>query len=321
MSRSFLHAIFVFSYIVFGLVVQVDAASGPESERKQGARSMKPTRELIFKTIGDASLSLYVFEPEGHKATDRRPAIIFFFGGGWNSGSPQQFYPQSRYLASRGMVAISVEYRVRSRHGVTPFECVTDGKSAVRWVRANADKLGVDPDRIAAGGGSAGGHVAACTGVIDTLDEPDEDASVSSKPNALVLFNPALVMPWRDESEMSDEQREQIMERFRGRDPREISPYHHVTPDDPPTIVFHGEADTTIPIRTARMFVEAMRKAGNRCELVAYAGKAHGFFNYGRDDGQAFYDTALEADKFLASLGYLEGPPTLDQFRESLRED
>jgi acetyl esterase/lipase len=279
---------------------------------------MKPTREILFRTIGDVKLKLGVFEPEDHKATDSRPGIVFFFGGGWNGGTPQQFYPQCKYLASRGMVAISAEYRVRSRHGVSPFECVTDGKSAVHWVRANAGSLGIDPDRIAAGGGSAGGHVAACTGVIDGLNEPGEDTSISSKPNAMVLFNPVLVMPWRDVSELSDELRERLKDRFGNRDIREISPYHHVTQGDPPTLVLHGEADETIPIRTARMFVEAMKEAGNRCELSAFEGQGHGFFNYGR--GELFYDTMRDADKFLTSLGYLEGPNTLDQFRELANE-
>lgn len=323
MSENRLYAltvVFVSSVcILLGLVASVDAVDEPKSKTEQEVKSMEPTREEVFKTINDVGLRLNVFEPEGHKATDARPAIVFFFGGGWNSGSPQQFYPQSKYLASRGMVAISAEYRVRSRHGVTPFECVADGKSAIRWVRANADKLGIDPNRIASGGGSAGSHVAACTGVIDGLDEPGEDTAVSSKPNALVLFNPALMIPWRNESEMSDEQRERSRERFGEREPHDISPYHHVTPGDPPTIVLHGKADTTIPIWTAEQFTEAMKKAGNRCELIAYEGETHGFFNYQR--GQAFYDTMNEADRFLTSLGYLEGSPTLDQFRQSLNED
>jgi acetyl esterase/lipase len=311
--------IFLSICISFSLAARSDAVDQPKDKAKQEVQLMEPTREEVFKTLGDVELKLYVFEPEGHKPADSRPAIVFFFGGGWRGGSTQQFYPQCKYLASRGMVAISAEYRVRSRHEVTPFECVTDGKSAIRWVRADAQRLGIDPNRIAAGGGSAGGHVAACTGVIDGLDEPGEDSAVGSKPNALVLFNPVLVIPWRDESEMTDEQRENAKERFGGRDPRDISPYHHVTPDDPPTIILHGEADKTIPIRTARMFVEAMSKAGNRCELAAYAGKGHGFFNY--RNGQPFYDTMYEADKFLASIGYLEGPPTLDQFKQSLDDN
>ena len=132
---------------------------------------MKPTREVVYKEIKNAKLKLHVFEPKGHKGSDRRPAIVFFFGGGWVGGTPGQFYPHCTYLASRGMVAFAAEYRVKSRHNVTPYECVTDGKSAVRWIRANAETLGIDKDRLAAGGGSAGAHVAACTGTIDGLDE------------------------------------------------------------------------------------------------------------------------------------------------------
>lgn len=277
---------------------------------------MEPTRKIVFKTIGDVKLELDIFEPEDHKSTDNQPVIVFFFGGGWTGGTTEQFHPQCKYLASRGMVGISAEYRVNSRHGTSPFECVADGKSAIRWVRVNAAKLGIDSDRIVAGGGSAGGHVAACTGAIDGLDDKDEDSSVSSKPNAMVLFNPGLVIPWKDKSEMSAEQYKLYIDRFGGRDPRELSPCHHVTSGDPPTLILHGEADTTIPIRTARMFAEAMEKVGNRCELSAFDDQGHGFFNYGR--GQMFYDTMKDADKFLVSIGYLEGADTLDKFKQDL---
>ena len=92
------------------------------------------------------------------------------------------------------MVAMTAEYRIRNMHGTLATACVADVKSAVRWVRANAVKLGVDPDRIAAGGGSAGGHVAACTGVIDGFESKDEDDKISSAPNAMVLFNPPCVL-------------------------------------------------------------------------------------------------------------------------------
>ena len=87
------------------------------------------------------------------------------------------------------MVAISADYRVKSRNQTTPFECVKDGKSAIRWVRQHAAELGVDPDRIVAAGGSAGGHVAACTGVIEGINEDGEDAAIRSVPNAMILFS------------------------------------------------------------------------------------------------------------------------------------
>ena len=92
---------------------------------------------------------------------------------------------------------MTADYRVSSRHGTQVVHCVADGKSAVRWIRANAKRLGVDAERIAAGGGSAGGHVAACTGVISGLDAPDEDTSLSSVPNAMALFNPRREAWWR----------------------------------------------------------------------------------------------------------------------------
>ena len=258
-------------------------------------RDFKPDKEIVYKSFADDPLELNVFLPNGWKATDKRPAIVFFFGGGWVGGSPPQFYPQSRYLASRGMVAISAQYRTRNSHGTSPFECVADGKSAVRWMRANASELGIDPDRIAAGGGSAGGHVAATTGVIEGLEEEGEDAAVSSVPNALVLFNPATditgIQRWGDRA-------------------LEGSPLQHVDRGDPPTIIFHGKADTTVPFPTAEAFCKAMQEAGNRCELVGYEGRPHGFFNYTRSRA-AYTSSVWHMDRFLASLGYLEGEPTV----------
>ena len=284
---------------------------------------MKPTRSEVFKTLGGVKLRIHIFEPEGHQPSDKRPAVVFFFGGGWVGGSPGQFFPQCKYLASRGMVAMSAEYRVKNRHGTTPFECVTDGKSAVRWVRANAAKLGIDPERIAAGGGSAGGHVAAATGTIDGLEEKDEDAAVSSKPNAMVLCNPALVLDfdeWKRRG-IPEARLAQIKERFDGRDPKGVSPFHHVKKGAPPTIIFHGKADATVPYATAERFTQAMKQAGNRCELVGYEGQGHGFFNFGRGDGTAFRETMRAADKFLASLGWLAGEPTIEAFLESLSKE
>ena len=256
-------------------------------------REFEPDKQIVFKEFEKDPLELNVFLPDGWKASDKRPAAVFFFGGGWVGGTPTQFFPHSRYLASRGMVAISAQYRTRGSHGTTPAQCVADGKSAVRWMRAHAAELGIDPDRIAAGGGSAGGHVAATTGVIDGLDEQGEDMSISSKPNALLLFNPA--------TDISRTTRW-------GDNPKAGSPLHHVDAGDPPTIVFHGKADTTVPHKTAEAFCEAMQKAGNRCELVSYHGRPHGFFNYTRSR-IAYTSTVWHMDRFLASIGYVEGAP------------
>ncbi len=147
---------------------------------------------FTYKTVADVSLPLYVFKAEGCQASDHRPAIVFYFGGGWRSGSPTQFATHAQYLASRGMVAICVEYRVQSRHGVNVAQCVADAKSAMRWVRSHAGELGIDPQRIASAGGSAGGHLAAAVALLPGHDDPQDDTSVSCVPDAMVLFNPAV---------------------------------------------------------------------------------------------------------------------------------
>jgi acetyl esterase/lipase len=140
-------------------------------------REFPPDTSVTYKMVGDKELKLHIFYPEGHSPSDCRPAIVFFFGGGWQNGSPTQFYPHCEYLASRGIVAMAADYRVKFRDQTTPQECVKDGKSAIR------------------------------------------------------------------------------------------------------------------------------------CDLHVYAGQPHGFFNYRNWDN--FQQTVLEMDRFLASLGYLEGEPTV----------
>ena len=109
----------------------------------------------VYKSVGDTELLLHIFQPPDHSASMRRPAIVFFFGGGWNQGSINQFVPQAKHFADRGMVAIVADYRVFGRHGTSPFEAMADAKSAVRWARSHAKELGIDPDRIVASGGSS----------------------------------------------------------------------------------------------------------------------------------------------------------------------
>ena len=114
-------------------------------------------KSYSYKKTKEADLRIYLHFPPGWKATDRRPAVVFFFGGGWLHGSADQFIPQAEYLAGRGLVAARADYRVGNRHGVSPDQCVEDAKSAVRWLRKNAADLGIDPDRIAASEGRRAG--------------------------------------------------------------------------------------------------------------------------------------------------------------------
>lgn len=254
----------------------------------------------IYKTIRLTKLKLYIFQPTGCKEGDLLPAVVFFHGGGWAAGHASQFVPQCKYLAERGMVAISAEYRVRKRQGVMPFECVTDAKSAIRWVRKNAFQLGIDKNHIAAGGGSAGGHMAACAALIKDFDDIKEDLNISSVPNALVLFNPPLDVP-----EISHILPRKVIRALHNRE-KEISPIDNVSSGAPPTIIFHGTADDNVPFHQATRFCEEMKKYANHCEVVPFEGLGHGFFNYNNGKNPAFFATMESTVKFLTSIGYLK---------------
>jgi acetyl esterase len=282
--------VILFSWVVLGIGVE---GSAEAQEQKQKSR-VQPDQSLVYKTVGDVQLKMDIFLPAGDEKVAQRPALVMFFGGGWVGGSTSQFYKQAKYLASRGMVVFCADYRVRSRHQTTPAECVKDGKSAMRWVRANAEKWKVDPARIAAGGGSAGGHVAAATATVDGFEEEGEDLSVSCRPNALILFNPVY------DNGPDGYGNDRVKDYW-----RQISPLHNLSKETPPTLVFFGTKDKLIPVATAESYRDKMNSLGGDCELHLYEGAEHGFFN----SGGAFADTLKKADLFLVRLGYLEGEP------------
>lgn len=260
----------------------------------QPAKAPQGGEKHVYKTVGEVELPLYLCNPEGHSPEAKAPAMVFFFGGGWTSGSPSQFEHHCKYLASRGMVAITVEYRVSSRHPVKVEDCIEDAKSAMRWVRSNADKLGIDPNRIASAGGSAGGHLAACTAVVDDFNAKSDARKVSARPNAMVLFNPAVGLP-SSEGEKSDRTRGPM---------KNVDPFTYATKQQGPCIMFFGTKDRLLA--GAKRYQAKSKEAGNQCQIVTYEGQGHGFFNHGRSEGK-FYDLTLkEMDRFLVSLGWLK---------------
>ncbi len=256
--------------------------------------SQKTEKEVIYKTVDSKKLKMKLYYPLNYKVGTKYPTIILFFGGGWNGGTIDQFLPQAKHFASLGMIAVLADYRVFNRQKTTPFESVMDAKSAIRYLRKNATELGINPNKIAAGGGSAGGHLAAAAD-LTSINQSGEDTSISAKPNALVLFNPVF----------NNGPNNYGYERFGDRY-IEISPYHNIKKGAAPTIVFLGTKDNLIPVKTAELYRDAMLKIGSRCDLYLYDGQGHGFFNLKDGDDKYYKETLDKSVVFLKSLGYIK---------------
>lgn len=276
------------------LLASCRAPVGPEGAgfgSPSGQPGPRVAREYVVRE--ERPLTLFVQPPVGTPPARGWPALVFFHGGAWRGGDPSQFFDQCEHLARRGVVGISAEYRLTGRDGTTPFECVVDGKAAVRWVRAHAAELQIDPQRIGAGGGSAGGQVAAAVALVDGFDL-DADSPVSCRPDALVLFNPVF------DNGPDGWGHGLVKQRW-----REFSPLHNVRAGMPPSIVLLGTADALVPVDTATRFGERARSAGARCEVRLYDDAPHGFFNKGRSE-QWFAETMVHVDEFLVTLGWME---------------
>lgn len=245
-------------------------------------------RRVAYKTAGEGTLDLHVFDPAptaGGKGAVGRPAIVFFFGGGWTHGTPVQFYAECAHFADRGYVAISADYRVAATHGTKPVDAVEDARDTLRWVREHAAELGVDPARIVAAGASAGGHLAA----VATLRAP-----VAERPAAMLLLYPVL-----------DVGPAGYGHTLFGEDFAALSPLHlleTVSLPPPPALILVGSADRATPEKTVRAFQERVQAAGGLCEVVVYPGGGHPLYAYREGGGPRRAEVLAAAERFLAEL-------------------
>lgn len=229
-----------------------------ESYKLSGLNLVAISEKILYKKTPQEDMYLYILRPLKNRKK-ALPAILYFTGGGWVNGAVEYQIPNAAWFRDQGIIGITADYRVKSRHGTTPLECIQDAKSAVRYLRQHSKELGIDPNKIIVAGGSAGGHIAACT-FIDGGNAPDEDLKISSKPNALVLHNPVLG--------------EGFGEEFFTAHP-EFSPILNVRKGWPPTILSNGTQDGTTPYETAEKYTRLMKEAGNVCELITVKDADH----------------------------------------------
>ena len=252
-------------------------------------------KPYIYKNSAGKPRGMEIFFPPNHDpAKSRAPGLILFHGGNWNGGSLAQFRIACAYFASRGMVCATANYRMLTKaeaKKLPPGEsrkrvCVTDAKSAIRWLKQHAKELGFDPARLVVGGASAGGHISALATLNPALNDPADPKDVAIRPVAFLWFNPAF-----SSADANDP---------------EIDVQRHLASDLPPTLVFFGDKDSW---KKGWDAVHAKMRSMdiNTVELQLTPGQEHGFFN--KDPFQTM--TLIAADRFLTRLGLLNGEPTI----------
>ncbi len=245
-----------------------------------------------YKTVGPYSLDIHLFVPDNKP--EARPAIVFFHGGSWSEGKADWFFRTCQEYAKKGWVACAVEYRTFGRHGTLPFEAVMDAKSAIRWLRQNADAYKIDTNKIVATGNSAGGHLALTTALVDNWNEKTDNLAFSAKPNALIIN--AGVYDLTDD--LTAWLRKDLKDKNQA---KEISPNYLVRKDFPPALIFHGNLDRNVPYKTASKFGEDMINAGNTNIFFQPLNGAGHFIWF---DPKQSDKMAKAKAKFIEKLGY-----------------
>jgi acetyl esterase/lipase len=242
-----------------------------------------------------------VYWPDGKKPQEPLPTIVLYHGGGWTTGTPVFYLAVARHFVDRGMIALLPEYRVNDSSGSKIPDSTKDARAAMRWVKTHAAELGIDLQRLTAGGGSAGGQLAASLAAAK-VDHPDQPA-IDPRPEALVLFNPALNFGYPGFTDAGLKNNPSV-EGLALADLADSDPMKNLGPGYPPCIVFHGTADATVPFGAVEAFVAAVNAAGGSCELVPFEGAPHSFYQ-GQRNAANFEMAMKRADAFLVGLGLM----------------
>jgi len=280
----------IFSILLLALPAWLTCAQAPDpkSDGPAANTAFTPSKEIVYKKVADLELKLYVFEPTERSPGKTVPGIVLFHGGAWSIGQAKDHFFQADYWAKRGLWACSADYRlIPNEKKIVPCQVkgtkipdeIEDAKDAMRYVREHAAELGVNPDMLVAGGGSAGGHLAVATALTP---DPESDApkKISCKPNLLLLYNPGTLYP----------------------DAHDTVRLIYFTKDTQPAIQFFGSNDTMLET-TGKPCLEQAKKVGCIMETYVADGAGHGFFKVPPWDDQTLY----VSDQFLVKQGYLTG--------------
>lgn len=285
--------------LILGTIIFAMALCGTSFAAEKTAQPKHTGKAYVYKISDGKERQIEIFFPPNHDpAKSKVPGMIFFHGGAWLGGSRAEYRRTCAYFASRGLVCATADYQMLKMSKAEAHKlpagrsqikgvCVTDAKSAIRWFKQHAEELGIDPNRIIAGGTSAGGHISALATMSPQLDDPADPKGIDTSVVGYIWVNPA----------------------FSGGDRRtpEIDLMRHMKAEMPPTIVFFGEKDGWKKGWDAAR--AKWKSLGTKAiELKIAPGETHGFWNH-----SAQWETTMliDTDKFLVKHGFLTGKPTL----------
>jgi len=274
-------------WFIFALAATLLAQQAKQAQKQEppfhlpGSVEMK--QDLIYASYGSREMHLDLVLPKAGRGPF--PAVVYIHGGGWRGGNKAAFRRQAAHMATLGFVGACIEYRL-SGEAKWPA-AIYDSKAAVRWVRANAKKYNIAPDRIGAAGGSAGGHLVALLGTTAHLMELEGDGGnpgISSAVKAVAAFNPAVDLVSFGKGPASNGSN--AVTAFLGKayaDAPKLwelaTPITHVNKKSASFLFLHGSADNTVPIQQSIDMMKRLKTAGAHAEIMTADGAAHGFFN------------------------------------------
>lgn len=268
------------------------------------AELLKDGNEMVYKNTVDGPLSIHAFFPADHEQSDHRTAVVFFHGGQWDAPMVTQFVPQALNFVTRGAVGIVVETRTSAAHGTSPLEAITDAQTALLWIKKNNRYLGIDPEKVVAGGAASGAHLALCAAMHK---EVENDGFYHGRPDALILFSSIIDTTSSGTGVAKFPNKRQAAK---------LSPTKHIRKGLPPMILFHGIADPTIPIASVEKFTKRLQAKKNTARFVPFNRATHSFFNFNVNQ-QYFVKTLEAAEGFLTEQGFLEGKTPTPENTES----
>ncbi len=260
-------------YIYIATVCLAMASGMAHAEQRRPAPKVSETvtvaRDIVYATYGKRKVMLDMYLPKTENPPKGKiPCIVTIHGGGWRSGDKNRFARFASTFAENGFAAACISYRKTPEVGVP--QCIKDAKAAVRWVRANARKYNIDPDRLGAFGGSAGAHLVAMLGTSDKVDKLEGDGGnkgLSSKVHAVVaLAVPADMTQYPRFSKNTEEA-------------KLISPVTHVNKDSAKFLLIHATGDRVVRYKQSIALQDKLKKAGVPVELITIKSNAHAFWN------------------------------------------